>query len=79
MGLVFRFRPPRKINSIYGYRTARSMASQEAWDAAHSLGGRVWLRLGPMLIVVTVTANLAMPLPPETLMMILLRSISSAS
>jgi uncharacterized membrane protein len=26
--------PPKKINSLYGYRTKRSMSSQEAWDFA---------------------------------------------
>jgi len=30
--LCLRYFPPAKINRIYGYRTRRSMASQEAWD-----------------------------------------------
>lgn len=27
--------PPKEINSLYGYRTARSMRSKEAWSAAN--------------------------------------------
>ena len=30
--LVVKKFPPKKINSLYGYRTKRSMARQEAWD-----------------------------------------------
>lgn len=32
--LFYRF-PPKKINYIYGFRTSRSMRSQEAWDCAN--------------------------------------------
>ncbi len=28
--------PPKKINNIYGYRTKRSMKSQEHWDYAQN-------------------------------------------
>ena len=31
-GLVMRKHPPKDMNWVYGYRTKRSMASQEAWD-----------------------------------------------
>jgi uncharacterized membrane protein len=72
MGLVMRFRPPKNINLLYGYRTARSMASPEAWAAAHDIAGRIWLAIGPALIAVTVAANLALPLESEVLLMILM-------
>ncbi len=72
MGLVMRFRPPKNINMLYGYRTARSMASREAWAAAHDIAGRIWLVIGPALTAVTVAANLALPLEPEVLLMILM-------
>jgi len=32
MSLIFKFFPPKKINNLYGYRTTRSMKSQETWD-----------------------------------------------
>ena len=52
-GWLFLRRPPRRINSIYGYRTARSMQNQETWEFAHQVGGRVWLRAGAVLLAVT--------------------------
>ena len=72
IGLLFTFRPPRRINAFYGYRTRRSMASQPAWDMAHRLYGRITLRAGPPLIAFAVLAKLLMPLPPETLSLALL-------
>ena len=33
-GYYFKNNPPKKINKMVGYRTKRSMASQEAWDFA---------------------------------------------
>ena len=57
-GWLFLRRPPRRINSIYGYRTARSMQNQETWDFAHRVGGRVWLRTGAVLLAVTLLSAL---------------------
>lgn len=45
-GLVFLKRPPRNINSLYGYRTRMSSKNQETWDFAHEYAGRVWLNTG---------------------------------
>ncbi|MEG0367806.1 MAG: SdpI family protein [Coprobacillus sp.] len=45
-GLIFIFFPPKKLNSIVGYRTKTSMSSQEAWDYAQKLRGKTWLILG---------------------------------
>lgn len=45
-GVIFIKRPPRNINVIYGYRTARSMKSREAWEFAHRYHGRLWLWAG---------------------------------
>jgi len=33
-GFVMSQYPPKKINSLYGYRSSASMKSQEAWDFA---------------------------------------------
>jgi uncharacterized membrane protein len=35
MMLLFKKNPPKKINHIYGYRTSRSMRSQESWELAN--------------------------------------------
>lgn len=51
-GRRFQKKPPERINSGYGYRSARSMRSQEAWDFAQMYSGRFWFRAGrPTLAV----------------------------
>ncbi len=45
-GWAFRRRPPKQINDLFGYRTARSRSSQEAWDFAQKYMGQLWFRLG---------------------------------
>ncbi len=57
-GAYFRKRAPGEINGVFGYRTARSMASRAAWDYAHRLCGRIWLWVGLALLPVTAAAFL---------------------
>lgn len=57
-GRRFGKRPPEKINRLYGYRTRRSMSSQEAWDFAHRCCGRIWLSLGLISVPPTILAML---------------------
>ena len=42
---------PRDINGFVGYRTARSMRNADTWKFAHEYGGRLWWRLGWILLV----------------------------
>ena len=58
-GRVFLRRPPKSINSVYGYRTKRSMASPEAWKFAHETCGRLWLRWGMGTAVLSVLGMLS--------------------
>lgn len=44
LSLIFYYRPPKKINGLYGYRTPRSMANQEVWDFANSLFNKLFLQ-----------------------------------
>lgn len=57
-GIVFIKKPPRSINSIYGYRTDYSMKSQDTWDFAHKYIGRIWVILGSVLLVIFVTTSI---------------------
>ena len=51
-GRRFQKEPPERINGDYGYRSTRSMRSQEAWDFAQVYSGRFWFRTGrPTLAV----------------------------
>lgn len=38
--------PPKKINYLYGYRTRRSMANQNIWEYANSVGAKMMIYLG---------------------------------
>lgn len=55
IGIGFRFasHPPKKINGVYGYRTTRSMKSQEAWTFANSYCGVIWKKVGVYMAVLT--------------------------
>jgi uncharacterized membrane protein len=54
--LMMKF-PPKKINPLYGYRTARSMKSTEAWNYAQRVSARRMLLCGlaGMLIFIIIS------------------------
>lgn len=37
LSIIFYFIPPKKINSIYGYRTHRTLQNKDIWDFANVL------------------------------------------
>ena len=49
-GLLFMKKPPKRINSLFGYRTKRSMMNQDTWDFAHQYCGKIWLVCGLVII-----------------------------
>ena len=56
-GLILYFFPPKKINSIYGYRTPRSMKNQSNWDFAQKLGGKFMLIFGFIIFLIQITVG----------------------
>ena len=56
--------PPKKINGIYGYRTSRSMKSQENWDIAQRYSSRLMLKQGLVLLAIG-GMLIALPIPDE--------------
>lgn len=44
-------RCPKSINSVIGYRTTRSMKNMDTWKFAHNYCGRLWWKLGFIMIV----------------------------
>ncbi len=54
-GRMFLKRPPKNINSTFGYRTAMSMKNQDTWDFAQKCCGRLWYRCGRVMLPVSVT------------------------
>jgi uncharacterized membrane protein len=43
--LLFKY-PPKKINSLYGYRTSNSMKNQEIWDYAQKKSAKEMMKVG---------------------------------
>jgi len=48
---------PQKINSIYGYRTRHSMENMETWKFAHEYCGRLWWKLGTVLLIISAVVH----------------------
>lgn len=57
-GWHFLNRPPKNINSMYGYRTSRSMKNQQTWDFAHQVCGKLWFRAGAVMLPLSLLAML---------------------
>lgn len=51
-GLMYSF-PPKKINYLYGYRTVRSMKSQESWDFAQQYSTIQMAKAALFMIVIS--------------------------
>ena len=48
---------PKNINGFVGYRTPRSMKNRDTWDFAHIYCGRLWWKIGWMMLVPSVIVN----------------------
>ncbi len=55
LGFGWRFmkKPPQDINGAYGYRTSMSMKNQDTWEFAHQVCGRVWWRMGWLVLALS--------------------------
>lgn len=50
-GSMMLHHPPKKINSVYGYRTARSMRNMDTWLFAHKAAGKTWMKWGTAALI----------------------------
>ena len=50
---------PQKINSVYGYRTTRSMKNMDTWKFAHEYCGRIWWKTGWILLILSILVQLS--------------------
>lgn len=55
--LLYHF-PPKKINHLYGYRTAKSMKNQERWDFAQKYSAVRMIESGVFLIILALFATI---------------------
>lgn len=58
IGRVFVKNPPKTINGIYGYRTSMSRKSQATWDFAQQYCGKLWRKIGWVMLPLSVIAML---------------------
>lgn len=73
-----RWRTPKQINSLYGYRSRRSKASQENWDFAQEYSIHRMLEVGVALTLVGLV-DLFLPPGPEWLELSLSLSLGVAA
>lgn len=50
--------PPKNINGVIGYRTSRSMKNKDTWKFAHEHCGKLWWKLGWILLIPSIIAIL---------------------
>lgn len=48
--------PPRKINSLYGYRTKLSMKSKETWEFAQQFSAKKSLQIGLLMLILGIAS-----------------------
>ena len=49
---------PKSINAICGYRTKRSMKNMETWKFAHEFCGKLWWKIGWIMLVPSILLQL---------------------
>lgn len=57
-GKYFFKNAPEEINEAFGYRTSMSMKNKDTWEFAHHYCGKLWLRIGCIILVPSVLAML---------------------
>jgi uncharacterized membrane protein len=57
-GKYFSKNAPKEINGVFGYRTSMSMKNKDTWEFAHHCCGKVWLKAGTIMLILTVAAML---------------------
>lgn len=53
IGLIFKHKPPKVINSMTGYRSKLSMKNQDTWDYGNRCIGDLWFKLGIAMAIVS--------------------------
>ena len=51
-------RCPKQINGFLGYRTFRSMKNMDTWIFAHTFCGKLWWKVGFVMLILTVLLHL---------------------
>ena len=57
IGFIMLKYPPKEINMLYGYRTKKSMSSQEAWDFSQKYASKKMIQIGIILLLICVLVS----------------------
>ena len=57
-GWIMRKHTPKRINTVYGYRTAMSMKNEDTWKFAHAYCGRLWCIIGLVLLLPSILIHI---------------------
>ncbi|MFD2566674.1 SdpI family protein [Pseudotenacibaculum haliotis] len=61
ISVIFYFFPPKKINSLYGYRTHRTMQNEDIWSFANGMFNKVLLKYAAISFVAAMGLAYAYP------------------
>jgi uncharacterized membrane protein len=50
--------PPKSINPMIGYRTSRSMKNADTWKFAHDYCGRLWWKIGWIMLIPSILVQI---------------------
>ncbi|GGH22606.1 SdpI family protein [Mucilaginibacter phyllosphaerae] len=67
-GLIQKRYPPQEINSLYGYRTSRSMKDKQNWDEGNRYSTRMMIKCGVVLVItgaILTAGMMLIPISPE--------------
>ncbi len=70
LGAIMKKHYPKEPNMLMGFRTSRSMLSQETWDYANSRAGQLMLPGGFAAAGVCALFNLLLPLKTDIILLI---------
>lgn len=51
-------KPPKEINGWVGYRTNMSKKNKDTWTFAHDYCGKLWIKLGLILLLPTIIVQI---------------------
>ncbi|WP_047153211.1 SdpI family protein [Aneurinibacillus tyrosinisolvens] len=51
-GLLLKYKPPRSINAIYGYRTFRSMKNTKLWREGNRYSAEIMVKYGYFFMII---------------------------
>ncbi len=50
--------PPKKINSVIGYRSKMSRKNKDTWIFAHKYCGKLWVKMGAIMLLLSIIVQI---------------------